>query len=194
MTTTLTTQNPIDEGGKIEVDFSDDIDATAPDGCYTIPLHHVCTRPSAKKIVITITGSPDTDGDGNADGVAAGSFTFYTLNTFSAASSTASISTAVSYLSSGERIDQLAAAVTINTANATVTKMTSLDFQGGDDTANNGSLTAAGDSTGQLYVAIWALANVKGASTFSSTSVTLHFPFSTSAKQYLGYYIPSGTF
>jgi hypothetical protein len=99
MTTIITTQTAIPAAGKIEVDFSDTIETSGSDQCYIVHQYASCTA-NTKKVTITFSGTP------NNDDVAAGSFTFYTLNSFDTSSPTASITAAVSYTaSSGVKID-----------------------------------------------------------------------------------------
>jgi hypothetical protein len=102
MTTTLTTQNPIPNGGVINVVYTDTLTDSGMDTCYMVHSSASCAITGGKTVVITIA---------NTDGVPAGSFTFYTLNTFDVSSTTASITSATSKRSSnGENIDKTAAA------------------------------------------------------------------------------------
>jgi len=95
------------------------------------------------RITITITV------DGEPSEVPAGSFTFYTLNTFDVSSgATASITSAISY-SGTTRIDALAAAstITMNNAAATVIKLAELNFYG-VGAAGVGDASGETDETG----------------------------------------------
>jgi hypothetical protein len=123
--------------------------------------------------IVTITIS-------NADGVAAGSFTFYTLNQFNVSTSTAQITSATSKVStSGENIDKTAAATSLTLATSGVTNMTSYTFYGVDA---NGDATEGTQTTAETEKSILVIAQVSSGviSGYSADSITVRLPFTSS--------------
>ena len=146
MTTTIITQNPIPNGGVINISYSDTLTNTGGDECYTVHPSASCEIDSGgKSVVITISDTA---------GVDAGSFSFYTLNQFDVSTSTASITTATSKVSSsGENIDTTAEAFTIALATTGVQEMTSYTFFGVDDDGD-GDGVASIQTTGSEHKSI----------------------------------------